>query len=412
MKKISYRHIYTLNESMYEIYCQNGFKVILIPRENYLQTEMNLTINFGHLNKHINDTIEIPKGTAHFLEHIIFENNSKVWLDLLETPNIDLNASTNLFRTSFTLSTNKKIDEVIHQFYNSILDLEITESSIKKEREIIKHELSMYTENREWKAKMKLLRNMYKSDCMSTDIIGTMKSIDEINKSILLKAHKYFYTPNNIVLCIIGPVNFHNIKTFLDENTSILIPSHFVPSPSIEEPMTVNKKADYQPNNSNSIYIGYKVLNTDNIGNLKFKLLLDLYIHLLEEESKTLYNDFLITLDIEVDSFKGIANILFFSNAINLDSLENLIDVCKQNINMNSICDSYFNHIILKKKGELLSTFNSSKKLARQIIDNHLQNSDFLKVLTILDSITKEEVLSMEDKVFYNNNKSVLHNFS
>ena len=63
----------TIEEHFFSITLENGFKAILVPKQNFRETVCMLTVGFGSLdNSFTTETGEIfsyPEGVAHFLEH-------------------------------------------------------------------------------------------------------------------------------------------------------------------------------------------------------------------------------------------------------------------------------------------------------------------------------------------------------
>src|SRR5699024_12142459 len=93
-------------------------EIVNIHKNNYYKTEIMHSVKFGSMHQSITNekqstTHNIPAGTAHFLEHMIVENSSPKWQDVMSSPNISINASTNFKRTSFTMSTIEGISSLI-----------------------------------------------------------------------------------------------------------------------------------------------------------------------------------------------------------------------------------------------------------------------------------------------------------
>ncbi|MFT9389244.1 MAG: insulinase family protein, partial [Leuconostoc sp.] len=71
------KNYHKLKETVYTTTLDNGLTVVMVPKPDYHKTFAVLTTPFGALDRQfqINDEtpIDIPSGTAHFLEHKLFE---------------------------------------------------------------------------------------------------------------------------------------------------------------------------------------------------------------------------------------------------------------------------------------------------------------------------------------------------
>ena len=67
-----------LNEKYYDIDHPSGLKILVMPKENYSSTYAIFATKYGSIDTMIQMSDgsfkEIPEGTAHFLEHKLFES--------------------------------------------------------------------------------------------------------------------------------------------------------------------------------------------------------------------------------------------------------------------------------------------------------------------------------------------------
>jgi predicted Zn-dependent peptidase len=244
----------------------NGLTVYLHPKKNFIQTFASLQVNFGgrDFKYKINDiTEELPQGTAHFLEHMLFENNGSNLSDIFIKNNADINAYTSRRVTSYYFSCQDNFSMLLSKLLDNFCDYSFNDKSISKERSIIAQELAMNDDSLAVKAYKSLLKLMYKDPLIYEDIGGSQTSIKKINSSILQQAVSHFYHPRNMTLVITG--NFE-----IDQVLQLLRSHQFVKK--VWHPYKeVKREVDYQGSkkhtfkkvdksfDTNTIEIGVKI---------------------------------------------------------------------------------------------------------------------------------------------------------
>lgn len=165
-----------------------------------------------------------PLGTAHFLEHKLFEteDNGDAF-KLFSELGADSNAFTSHQATSYTFTAS---NDVFCDSLKILLDFVhnpyFTAGSVIKERGIISEELKMYDDSPDSRCYYELMRLLYKNNGVRYDVGGTAESIKEITPEILYLCHKVFYSPSNMVLIISGNVDTEKIISVMDENIPLI----------------------------------------------------------------------------------------------------------------------------------------------------------------------------------------------
>jgi len=198
------------DEAIIEEVLENGLKVYIHPKNKFVQSLASLQVNFGgrdYKYQIADQDYTLPEGTAHFLEHMLFENNGNTLSDFFIKNNADINAFTSRRITSYYFSTQNNFDALLASLLDNFIDYDFSEKTIKKERNIISQELAMSDDSDEEKAYKSLLRLMYKDRSIYQDIGGSKTSIKSINKAVLNQAVTHFYHPQNMSLLITGNVN-------------------------------------------------------------------------------------------------------------------------------------------------------------------------------------------------------------
>ncbi|MDT8337011.1 MAG: pitrilysin family protein [Candidatus Izemoplasmatales bacterium] len=198
------------DEIIYQEELENGLTVYIHPKIKFVQKFASLQVNFGGRDfkyNRDNQPLRLPHGTAHFLEHMLFENNGNTLSDFFIKNNADINAYTSRRLTSYYFSTQENFTELLDKLLDNFIDYNFNETSIHKELKIISQELSMSDDSDEIKAYKSLLKLMYKDESIYEDIGGSKKTIKVIDKNILKQATDHFYHPKNMILLITGNVD-------------------------------------------------------------------------------------------------------------------------------------------------------------------------------------------------------------
>lgn len=209
------------NEFIYETTLKNGLKVYLHPKRKFVQAFASLQVNFGGRDfRYIidNETQSLPKGTAHFLEHMLFENNGNTLSDFFIEKGADINAYTSRKLTSYYFSTRDNFTELLSRLLDNFIDYSFKESSVQKELKIISQELSMNDDSFSVKAYKTLLKMMYKDESIYEDIGGSQSTIKAINIDVLKTATNHFYHPKNMSLVLTGNFDLDEVSLMLENH--------------------------------------------------------------------------------------------------------------------------------------------------------------------------------------------------
>lgn len=405
-----------INEQLHQKKMRNGLNLVIIPRNNYYKTEINLAVNFGSMHQSITNekqstTHDIPAGTAHFLEHMIFENSSPKWQDVMSSPNISINASTNFKRTSFTMSTIEGISSLIPILLDTVQNISFSDLNLNKERKIISHEINMYDNNIDWLSRIKLLNNMYSNPAFTKDILGDAHSIKKIDSKLLTMCHRHYYTPDNMILVISGPVNTRNILDLVESNTKNEVcdkRKHYT-SNTLYEPLTVVKNLDViKKGNEYKTLIGIKLIPLPYLDLLDFKLALEIYLYFLHKEIISIMHEYNFEINLESSISKYFSNIIFIANTSKHEYVNYLLMTAKENLRKKKIDEEQLLHVVQKKSGEILSNMNSTNFLVKNYVNHYFEGVDFFNILDKLQNVQLSDVLAIDNVMFHKNNKSIL----
>ena len=150
--------------------------------------------------------VDLPAGTAHFLEHKMFESEQGDAFELYAKTGASANAFTGYDRTCYIFTASGQIDENLDILLNMVGNPWFTEATIAKEQGIIGQEIKMYDDSPDWRLMTGLFRCLYKDHPIRDDIAGTVESIAELTPDLLYACTDAFYRPGNMVLSVAGNI--------------------------------------------------------------------------------------------------------------------------------------------------------------------------------------------------------------
>ncbi|MGL4791374.1 MAG: EF-P 5-aminopentanol modification-associated protein YfmH [Anaerotignaceae bacterium] len=267
-----------LGEKMFITTLSCGVKCYIIPKYGFTKSQASVVFNYGSSDiKFSYDGEELisPKGTAHFIEHKMFEKeNGNYFVDFVQN-GCEANAFTDFSKTAYYFSGKNNFYDNFGRLIEMTQNFHSTDLSIEREKAIIGQEIAMYDDNADWVVYMNLLKKLYKNHPVRYAISGTKASIDNINLNSLTTAYNTFYVPQNMSIVVCGNVDYKKIEDiaekFIVERPSLgtklpakepsYISTNFVKSRMNLGIPTFNigfKHSDLQPNIED--IFGYKML--------------------------------------------------------------------------------------------------------------------------------------------------------
>ena len=203
---------------MYKIHkLENGLTIVgeEIP---YLKSiTLGVWVNAG-------SRIESEKlsGVSHFIEHMLFKGTknrtSKEIASTIDNLGGQINAFTSKECTCYYVKLldehiNIGLDILSDMFLNPLFDKE----DIEKERQVILEELKMYEDSPEDLVYDLLMEEIYKTDALGMNIIGTKESLYNINKDTIKDYFNKYYVASNSVISISGNFKFEEMVKLIED---------------------------------------------------------------------------------------------------------------------------------------------------------------------------------------------------
>lgn len=302
------------NETLYRKTLPNGLTVNLLPRGGFHKTYAVMTINYGSVDTNFVDhqgkRIKVPAGTAHFLEHKLFEKQDHDAFDVFGEYGADVNAFTSFTKTSFLFSTTQNLRKCLQILLDFVQDPYFSAQTVEKEKGIIGEEISMYDDDPDWQLFFGMLSDLYPKDPLCVDIAGTKDTIAQIDPQLLYDCYNEYYQPDNMDLFVVGGFDLAEVLETIEQDQA---QKQFLVQQNVSEPATFLGKSgsDICPFAEKKMnvtrpksMIGIKGMQKVPQGRagLKYKLELELGLYLLFGESSALFQE-LYQAGIVDDSF-------------------------------------------------------------------------------------------------------------
>ncbi len=232
-----------INETCLEYVHKSGVRVFMLPMEGYSSAVAQFSAKFGSQDNAFSvnggEYRKVPDGTAHYLEHKLFESEEKDAFSQFAQTGAMCNAGTSFDYTQYYFSCTNNFRKNLEILLGFVQDPYFTPDNVEKERGIIGQEITMYRDNPNWRVFTGLLEGMYKVNPVRNDIAGTVESIAEITDKTLYDCYNAYYNPANMFLCVAGNFDPNEVVEICDQKLQSRLPLD-VKSAPFDEPNEVN----------------------------------------------------------------------------------------------------------------------------------------------------------------------------
>ena len=205
-----------LDETLWEETLSNGLQVMVLPRKGFTKKMAYFVTDFGSI--HGDFSLEgreyhVPFGVAHYLEHKMFDmpGDRDVSAEFAQL-GAAVNAFTSYDVTAYYFSCTHHFARCLRLLVEFVSTPYFTRQSVDKERGIIDQEIGMNADSADTRVFENLMKALYEEHPIREPILGTSETIRDITPEILYATHKAFYTPGNMILCVVGDVDPEEVK--------------------------------------------------------------------------------------------------------------------------------------------------------------------------------------------------------
>ena len=404
-----------VKERLYLEKLENGLTVMIIPKKGMKKKYMIWGTNYGS-NENVfivpgeNIKTEVPNGIAHFLEHKLFEQeNGTNSLDTLTSLGVDANAFTTNDMTAYLFSCTDNFYPAMDELMDYVQNPYFTDDNVEKEKGIIGQEIMMYDDYPDWKVYLNAMQILYHNHPIKIDVVGTIDSINKIDKEVLYKCYNTFYNLSNMAIVICGDFEaekiLEEVKKRLKENKANGEIETFYP----EEPDTIVKeKIEEKMEVSQPMYtIAIKVKPTDNPEemvkrDIAIQIILELLIGKSSSLYKQLYNEGTISRGIgaNYEFSENYAHIIISGQSNEPQQVYNKIKEEIKRQQQEGFCENDFNRIKKKIYGEYVKDYDDVENISNMFLANYFLEINSFDYLNQIDNMNVEYLTQVLNDVF------------
>ena len=208
-----------LGESVHRCVMPNGLTVMVVPRPGFTKKLAYFVSDFGSIHTEFTldgKEYQVPAGVAHYLEHKMFDLPGRDVSAEFAALGASVNAFTSYDITAYYFSCTEHFEENLKLLLEFVSTPYFTEESVEKERGIIDQEIGMNADNPDSQIFERLMPLLFENHPVRVPILGTSESIREITPEVLYTCHRAFYTPGNMILCVVGDVDPKQVEEIAD----------------------------------------------------------------------------------------------------------------------------------------------------------------------------------------------------
>ena len=408
MKKIKLENT---NEVLYYDKLDNGLEVYMLPNNNVNKFYLTLNTRFGSINtkfKYDNKEYDMPKGIAHYLEHLSFNMENGSVFDHYSKIGSSINAFTTYDITSYNVTSNNRFKENLEYLLEYVYTPYFTKELFQSEKGVIEEEVKMYKDDTGMTIVNGTLNNVFVNDERKYLVGGTVKDVKSIKLEDVITCYNAYYNPKNMFLIITGNFNPNEALAITSEKMNKLnINNDFnVKDIYPKEPEKVNKKEEIIKMNVDKpkVSIGIKIPK-NNFKNLKLdNYLLKIYISsildinfgntslLLEELQKGSIVD---DLDYTVIESNDYFIVLILSSTYYPEYFK---DKIIEKFNSLNIEDSDLKRVAKVNISNYILLFDSvvavNNYIMDEVMDNNEVNTGFMNIMRNLNIDTCKKILT------------------
>ncbi len=391
-----------LGEKYYEIEHRSGLKILVLPKPDYKTSYALFGTRFGSADSCFTlpggETVRLPAGTAHFLEHKLFESEEKDAFEKFALTGARANAYTSFDRTCYLFSCSENFYTNLESLLDFVSEPYFTEQTVAKEQGIIGQEIKMYRDNPAWQAMMGLFGALYHACAVNEDIAGSVESIAQITPEMLYKAYEGFYVPSNMVLSVCGNVDAAKIESICDahiagEKKAVAQ----VCAPEEPESVVSTRVEKRMPVEVPVFAFGYKEKCTGIKSlreNIETVILNQIIIGTMSPLYEQLLEEGLIGEDFSSEYFFGrqYAAVLFTGVGAHGEQIKRRFEAEVERVRREGVDPQLFDCVIKDMYGTIIKSFNSVEDIASELVESFMGAYGFFEELELYQSLKVEDI--------------------
>lgn len=394
----------------------SGMKVILIRKPDYAKSLFMIGIPAGGMNLQEKGR-KWRSGSAHFLEHQMFQLHGEDVTPLLANMQAASNAYTGYTETCYFFATTANPLPPLKVLIDFVQNLDIDTQSVEKEKGIILSEYNIYDNAPENRLLKSAFRAMYRNHPFKEDILGTPEDIQNMSVLDLTDFYNTYYDPSQLVLLGITGLELDPIFDFIQKQEASYpckVPGEHKRVFPMEPAEVVRPKTKIHMDVERPYALLAAKLQPEGtvLDNLKkdymINLWLDATFSMMNPDFQKWLDDHIITQNCgaEADFTEDHAYLLFYSQT---DLPEEFLELVRNLLRHPApVSQEAFEALQIQNIASSLRTADDFDALASATIRGYFGKYDPWSELEIIKSTTLEEVNAFAAKLDFSQQAEVL----
>lgn len=248
-------------ERMKKTILPNGMTLITDKRPSK-SVAIVITVKVGSCNETARNA-----GISHLIDHVLAESTKNRSKEQIENEVARLGGEINSESSTQVCSC---WIQILSRHFDTALDIIadvmqnplFKKEDIQKEKKIILEEISMTHDDMDHWPAILLRKMLFKKHLAKNSIIGTKKSVKALTRKDLVGYYKRYYIPNNMVISIVGNINYADVKRKVKKAFSGFKRGKLPTVKKVKEPIQTKpqKKVEKRKISSSYIALGFKTV--------------------------------------------------------------------------------------------------------------------------------------------------------
>lgn len=392
-----------LSEKYYKINHDSGLTIYVYEKEGYSSTYAIFGTKYGSINNTFKvdsgDTVAVPDGIAHYLEHKLFESEDGDAFSRYAKTGANANAYTSFDKTCYLFSCTDNFEQSLEILLDFVQSPYFTDETVAKEQGIIGQEIKMYDDSPSWRVMFNMLMNMYHTHPVRIDIAGTVESIAQITPEYLYTCYNTYYNLNNMVLCVCGNTTVDTVLSIADKMLK-KCDYHEITNIFEDEPdSVVNSYVEQKlPVGMPLFNLGFKEKAGDKRVDEKTLAYSEILLFLLASSTSDLYRKLmdsnLINASFSYEFFEGEGFTATVFSGESHDPVR-VTDIIKQyifDLKANGIDEEEFEIAKRATYGDAVASLNSTDNIANMIADFDFSDRELFCYIDAIANATIDDI--------------------
>ena len=205
-----------------KILLPSGLTIYYMFKPDNAKKAAMIATKFGSINYTFNmqdgRQVTVPNGTAHFLEHKLFEGKDGNAFDFYAVTGAKANAYTSNDKTAYYFVCSDRFEENLNILLSFVANPYLTAENVEKEKGIIAQEIKMYEDEPGWQGYFSMVQGLYQEHPIRRDIAGTVEDIYSLTPELLMDCYNAFYHPSNLVFAVVGDLSKEQILSVVERH--------------------------------------------------------------------------------------------------------------------------------------------------------------------------------------------------